>query len=110
MYQNEKVNVPVLGLVENMAWFTPAQHPQEKYYLFGKEGVKELAEKMQLPLLGQIPIVQDICESSDSGTPAVLNPSSITGQAFLQLAARVVTQTDKRNLEQPATTIVNTKK
>ena len=110
MYQNDKVNVPVLGLVENMSWFTPATHPEEKYFLFGKEGVKELAEKMDLPLLGQIPIVQDICESGDNGTPAALDPSSITGQAFLQLAAKVVTQTDKRNLEQAPTTIVNIKK
>ena len=109
MYQNEKVNVPVLGLVENMAWFTPAQHPEEKYFLFGKEGVKELAEKMNLPLLGQIPIVQDICEAGDNGMPAALDPSTITGQAFLQLAARVVTQTDKRNREQPPTTIVGIK-
>jgi ATP-binding protein involved in chromosome partitioning len=110
MYQNDKVNVPVLGLVENMAWFTPAQHPEEKYFLFGKEGVKQLAEKLQLPLLGQIPIVQDICEAGDKGTPSALDPSNLTGQAFLQLAARVVTQTDKRNLEKAPTTIVNTKK
>ena len=109
MYQNEKVNVPVLGLIENMAWFTPASHPEEKYFLFGKEGVKELAEQTGLPLLGQIPIVQDICESGDNGSPASLDPSSITGQAFLQLAAKVVTQTDKRNQEQAPTTIVNTK-
>ena len=93
-----------------MAWFTPARHNEEKYYLFGKEGVKQLAEKMGVPLLGQIPIVQDICESGDNGTPTVLDPASITGQAFLQLAAKVVTQTEKRNLEQAPTTIVNTKK
>ena len=110
MYQNEKVNVPVLGLVENMAWFTPAQHPDEKYFLFGKEGVKDLAEQLEVPLLGQIPIVQDICEAGDKGTPSALNPSNLIGQAFLQLAARVVTQTDKRNLEKAPTTIVNTKK
>ena len=110
MYQNEKVNVPVLGLVENMAWFTPAQHPEEKYFLFGKEGVKELAGKMNLPLLGQIPIVQDICEAGDNGMPAALDPSTITGQAFLQLAARVVTQTDKRNQEQPPTAVVGINK
>ena len=110
MYRNEKVDVPILGLVENMAWFTPAEHPEEKYFLFGKEGVKELAEKISLPLLGQIPIVQDICEAGDNGTPAALDPSTITGQAFLQLAARVVTQTDKRNQEQPPTTIVGIKK
>lgn len=110
MYQNEKVDVPILGLVENMAWFTPAQHPDEKYFLFGKEGVKELAEQMQVPLLGQIPVVQDICEHGDSGQPVALDPSSLTGQAFLQLAAKVVTQTDRRNLEKEKTTIVEVKK
>lgn len=110
MYQNEKVDVPILGLVENMAWFTPAQHPEEKYYLFGKEGVKQLAEDMNVPLLGQIPVVQDICEHGDSGEPVSLDPSSITGNAFLQLAARVVTQTDRRNMEKAPTTIVGVKK
>ena len=109
MYQNEKVGVPILGLVENMAWFTPAQHPEEKYYLFGKEGVKQLAEEMNVPLLGQIPVVQDICESGDTGEPAALHPETPQGQAFLQLAARVVTQTDKRNQELPKTTIVGIK-
>ncbi len=110
MYQNEKVDVPILGLVENMAWFTPAQHPDEKYYLFGKEGVKQLAEEMNVPLLGQIPVVADICEHGDAGTPVSLDPASITGNAFLQLAAKVVTQTDKRNLEKEATKIVAVKK
>ena len=109
MYQNEKVGVPILGLVENMAWFTPAQHPEEKYFLFGKEGVKQLAEEMKVPLLGQIPIVKDICEQGDQGSPVALDPSTPQGQAFLQLAARVVTQTDKRNQEQPPTTIVGVK-
>ena len=109
MYQNEKVGVPILGLVENMAWFTPAQHPDERYYLFGKDGVKQLAEEMNVPLLGQIPIVQDICDQGDNGTPVALDPSTIQGQAFLQLAARVVTQTDRRNQEQPPTQIVGTK-
>ena len=109
MYQNEKVGVPILGLVENMAWFTPAQHPEEKYYLFGKEGVKQLAEEMNVPLLGQIPVVQDICEGGDTGEPAALHPETTQGQAFLQLAARVVTQTDKRNQELPKTTIVGVK-
>lgn len=109
MYQNEKVGVPILGLVENMAWFTPAQHPDERYYLFGREGVKQLAEEMQLPLLGQIPVVQDICEQGDQGTPVALDPSTPQGNAFMQLAARVVTQTDRRNQELPRTTIVGTK-
>jgi len=106
MYQNEKVDVPILGLVENMAWFTPSEHPDEKYFLFGNEGVKHLAEEMNVPLLGQIPVVQSICETGDKGTPAALDPSTMTGQAFLQLAARVTTQTDKRNQQLPPTTIV----
>lgn len=109
MYQNEKVNVPILGLVENMAWFTPAQHPDERYYLFGKEGVKQLAEEMGVPLLGQIPVVQDICEQGDQGTPTALDPSTPQGNAFLQLAARVVTQTDRRNQEMPPTAVVGTR-
>ena len=109
MYQNEKVDVPILGLVENMSWFTPAEHPQEKYYLFGREGVKRLAEEMNVPLLGQIPVVQSICQNGDEGTPAALDPASPTGQAFLQLAARIVTQTDRRNQEKAPTTIVGIK-
>jgi ATP-binding protein involved in chromosome partitioning len=60
MYMNDKVNVPILGLVENMAWFTPAEHPDEKYYIFGKEGCKNLAQEMNVPLLAQIPVVQSI--------------------------------------------------
>ena len=110
MYTNDKVNVPILGLVENMAWFTPEEHPEEKYYLFGREGVKSLAEEMNVPLLGQIPVVQSICENGDGGTPVALDPASITGQAFLQLAARVVTETDRRNIEREKTKIVELKK
>lgn len=110
MYQNDKVNVPILGLVENMSWFTPAQHPDERYFLFGQEGVKHLAEEMNVPLLGQIPVVQDICQSGDEGTPAALDPTTPTGHAFMQLAARVVTETDRRNSQLPPTTIVGTHK
>lgn len=108
MYTNDKVNVPILGLVENMAWFTPAELPQNKYYLFGKEGTKRLAEELHVPLLGQIPIVQSICEDGDKGTPAALDQDSIVGQAFLELAKNVVAQTDKRNAELAPTEIVHT--
>lgn len=108
MYTNEKVNVPILGLVENMAWFTPAELPENRYYIFGREGVKQLAEETGVPLLAQIPLVQGICEGGDAGTPAALEPSNPMGNAFLQLAARVVTQTDKRNAEQAKTTVVQT--
>jgi len=103
MYLNDKVNVPILGVVENMAWFTPAQHPDERYYIFGEGGAKALADELQLPLLAQIPLVQDVCESGDNGTPAVLEPASPAGMAFMSLAARLVTQVDRRNREQPAT-------
>ena len=108
MYTNEKVNVPVLGLVENMSWFTPAELPDNRYYIFGHEGVKQLAEKTNLPLLAQIPLVQSVCESGDAGEPAVLHPETPTGNAFLQLAARVVTQTDRRNAELAKTEVVRT--
>lgn len=110
MYMNDKVNVPILGLVENMAWFTPAELPENKYYIFGKEGTKQLAEEMNVPLLGQIPLVQGICESGDKGTPVALDEQTITGRAFLQLAAAVVRQVDKRNIEMAPTQVVGVKK
>ena len=110
MYRNDKVNVPILGLVENMAWFTPEAHQDEKYYLFGREGVKQLAQEMQVPLLGQIPVVQSICENADNGTPISLDATSPVAQAFLQMAARTVTETDRRNLQQEKTRIVETRK
>ena len=110
MFTNDKVNVPILGLVENMAWFTPAELPENKYYIFGKEGAKRLAEKMNVPLLGQIPIVQSICESGDKGTPVALDENTVTGRAFLQLAAAVVRQVDRRNMEMAPTRIVEVHK
>lgn len=106
MYCNDKVNVPILGLIENMAWFTPAELPDNKYYIFGKDGCKSLAEEMHLPLLAQIPLVQSICENGDGGTPAALNIETVTGQAFLNLAQAVVTMTNRRNKEQRPTQIV----
>mgnify|MGYP000349847529 CR=1 FL=1 len=111
MFTGEKINVPVLGLVENMSWFTPAELPENKYYLFGKEGGKRLAEELNIPLLGQIPIVQSICEGGDSGKPVALNPDSITGQAFQKLAENVVKQIDYRNEHlDPTKRVVVTKK
>ena len=106
MFTNDKVNVPILGLVENMAWFTPAELPENKYYIFGKEGAKKLAEEMNVPLLGQIPIVQSICEGGDNGTPVARDEDSVTGRAFLSLAASVVRQVDRRNVEMAPTQIV----
>ena len=109
MYRNDKVNVPILGLVENMAWFTPAELPENKYYLFGKEGCKDLAGEMGLPLLAQIPLVQSICESGDAGEPAACNSDTITGLAFINFAQAVVTVTNRRNKEQAPTRIVEVK-
>ena len=90
MFQNEKINVPILGLVENMAWFTPAELPDNKYYIFGNGGCKRLAEELNVPLLGQIPLVQSICNGGDAGMPVALYPNTITGQAFMALADAVL--------------------
>lgn len=106
MYRNDKVNVPILGLVENMAWFTPAELPENKYYIFGKDGCKNLAKEMGVPLLAQIPIVQGICESGDEGKPAACDAGTMTGQAFLNLAQAVVTTVNVRNKRLPKTKIV----
>ena len=110
MYTNDKVNVPILGLIENMAWFTPAELPENKYYIFGKDGCKNLAQEMNIPLLAQIPLVQSICENGDAGKPSALDENSITGQAFLSLAQSVVTVVNRRNKELAPTKIVGIKK
>ena len=85
MFRNEKVNVPVIGLIENMAWFTPAELPQNKYYIFGKDGGKQLAEELNIPLLGQIPLVQSIREGGDEGTPIALQVGHPAAAAFEQI-------------------------
>jgi len=109
MFRGEKINVPVLGLVENMSWFTPAELPENKYYIFGNGGCKSLAEKMNLPLLGQIPVVQSICEAGDNGTPVAVHSETITGLAFSEMANRVILAIDERNQLLSATKIVEVK-
>lgn len=109
MFMGDKVNVPILGLVENMAWFTPETHPDERYYLFGKEGATRLAHELNVDLLAQIPIVGNICESGDSGSPIALE-DSITGNAFMQLAHTCVDSIDRRNLQLPPSSKVETNK
>lgn len=106
MFTGKKVNVPILGLVENMSWFTPAELPENRYYLFGKDGCTRLAREKGYALLGQIPIVQSICEAGDDGQPVALQESSITGMAFSELADNLVAAVDKRNRELPKTGIV----
>ncbi|GHV04614.1 iron-sulfur cluster carrier protein [Bacteroidia bacterium] len=103
MFTGDKINVPVLGLIENMAWFTPAELPENKYYIFGKEGGKRLAEELGVPLLGQIPLVQSIREGGDNGKPVALNPETITGAAFQALAQNVVEQVRLRDETKPPT-------
>ena len=110
MYRNEKVNVPILGLVENMAWFTPEELPGNKYYIFGREGCRRLADELGVPLLAQIPLVQGICESGDGGRPAALSADTMTGIAFLNLAQAVSSVVNRRNREQPPTMVVSVKR
>jgi ATP-binding protein involved in chromosome partitioning len=102
MFTGESINVPVLGLVENMAWFTPEELPNNKYYIFGKDGCKKLAQKMQLPLLGQIPIVQSIREGADSGTPVAYG-DGILADAFKNISENLIVELEKRNREVPKT-------
>ncbi len=89
MFRNEKINVPVLGLIENMAWFTPAELPESKYYIFGKDGGKHLADELQVPLLGQIPLVQSIREAGDEGTPIALQDGHPAAKIFDDIAAKL---------------------
>lgn len=89
MFHNEKINVPVLGLIENMAWFTPAELPNNRYYIFGKDGGKQLADELQIPLLGQIPLVQSIREAGDDGTPIALQTGHPAAQIFDEIAQKL---------------------
>ena len=103
MFRLDSINVPVLGLIENMAWFTPAELPENKYYIFGKDGVKGLAEQINVPLLGQIPLVQSIREAGDAGRPALLQDTTAVAQVFKDLALAVNQEVEKRNNSQEAT-------
>jgi ATP-binding protein involved in chromosome partitioning len=110
MFSGKNINVPILGLIENMAWFTPAELPQNKYYIFGKDGGKNLADKLQIPLLGQIPLVQSIREGGDGGYPVALTPDSMVAAVWHDVAKKVVQAVDNRNAQIPATQIVELKK
>jgi ATP-binding protein involved in chromosome partitioning len=97
MFQIPSINVPVLGIVENMSYFTPAELPDNKYYLFGKDGGKKMAEKLNVPLLAQLPLVQSIREAGDSGRPAGLQENTLVSKSFLQLAMNVAQQVALKN-------------
>lgn len=103
MFKSKGVNVPVLGLVENMAWFTPEELPENKYYIFGKDGGVKMAEELDIPLLGQVPIVQSIREGGDSGNPAAFNENSVIGNVFTEIAANMILQVENRNAGLEAT-------
>ena len=103
MFQQESINVPVLGIVENMAYFTPDELPDNKYYIFGKEGAKHLAEDLGVRLLGEIPLVQSIREAGDIGRPAALQANTPTMLAFDELTKNVVEETVRRNKNLPVT-------
>jgi len=107
MFMGEHVNVPVLGIVENMSWFTPATHPDEQYFIFGRDGGKQLADALGVELLGQIPLVASICKGSDDGQP-VVRLSDVSGAAFKQLATHVIDAIDRRNQSLPPTQVVQT--
>jgi ATP-binding protein involved in chromosome partitioning len=108
MFQQPQINVPILGVIENMAYFTPEELPDNKYYLFGKEGGKKLSAKFSVPFLGEIPIVQSIRESGDSGYPAVLK-EGVTALAFTALAENLARQVAIRNAEKNKTEVVQVK-
>jgi ATP-binding protein involved in chromosome partitioning len=107
MFRLDNINVPILGIVENMAWFTPAELPENKYYIFGKDGGKKLAEEYEVPFLGQIPLVQGIREGGDNGKPSSIyaDPNSIVAKAFDEVATNVARQVAIKNANfEPKTT------
>lgn len=106
MFSSPQINVPIIGLVENMAYFTPAELPENKYYIFGKEGGKRLAEQLEIPFLGQIPLVQSIREGGDQGVPAVTGNDAVTRKAFSDFAAATARSISMRNANMEPTKIV----
>jgi len=102
MFRLPSINVPVLGMVENMAWFTPKELPENKYYIFGKDGAKKLAAKLDIPMLGEIPLVQSICEAGDAGRPAALQENTPQAIAFAEMARAVAQQIAIKNAEAAA--------
>ena len=106
MFTSESINVPVLGIIENMAYFTPEELPENKYYIFGKEGAKNLAEDLNVPFLGEVPIVQSIREAGDYGRPAALQTGSVTEKVFEEITRKIVQEVVSRNENLPATEAV----
>ncbi|HRH61445.1 MAG TPA: Mrp/NBP35 family ATP-binding protein, partial [Chitinophagaceae bacterium] len=106
MFGQAQLNVPILGLVENMSYFTPLELPQNKYYIFGKQGGRKLAEEYELPFLGEIPIVQSIREGGDAGVPAMMSDDAVSKYAFENFASKVVRNISMRNANLSSTKVI----
>jgi ATP-binding protein involved in chromosome partitioning len=106
MFRQPQINVPVLGIVENMAWFTPDELPDNKYYIFGKGGARQMAEQFDVPFLGDVPLVQSIREGGDKGKPAMISEDQVSKAAFLSVAERVAQQVSIRNANLAPTKVV----
>jgi ATP-binding protein involved in chromosome partitioning len=106
MFMSDSINIPVLGIIENMAYFTPEELPNNKYYIFGKEGAKGLATDLNVPFLGEVPIVQSIREAGDYGRPAALQTDSIIATVFDEITKNIVQEVVNRNETLPATEII----
>lgn len=106
MFQQENIDVPVLGIIENMSFFTPEELPDNKYYIFGKDGAKNLAEDLEIPFLGEIPLVQSIREAGDAGRPAALQTNNLLEKTFDTITKNVVEETVRRNETLPPTEVI----
>jgi ATP-binding protein involved in chromosome partitioning len=107
MFKQPQINIPILGIVENMAYFTPAELPENKYYIFGKGGAQKMAEQFEMPFLGEIPLVQSIREGGDKGIPAILDDEAITRDLFTKLAQDVARNVSIRNANLEPTKVVS---
>jgi ATP-binding protein involved in chromosome partitioning len=106
MFGQAQIKVPIIGLIENMSYFTPAELPDNKYYIFGKDGGKQLAAEYDLPFLGQIPLVQGICEAGDAGAPIMVGNDEISKKAFMEFASHAVRSIAMRNANLEPTKVV----
>lgn len=106
MFNMESINIPVLGLIENMAYFTPEELPENKYYIFGKQGAQFMAEDLGIPVLGEIPLIQSIREAGDVGRPAALQENSKISEIYTKTAQNMVESLVERNKNLPATEAV----
>ena len=106
MFQMDQINVPVLGILENMSYFSPPELPENKYYLFGKEGAQDLANQLDVPFLGELPLIQSIREAGDVGRPAALQEGTSIPLAFEEIARNIVAEVARRNENLPPTEIV----